>query len=244
YILNYDELPEDQQKKLDEHFQRNIFPILTPLAVDPGHPFPFISNQSLSLAVLLRHPTRGTEHFARQKVPTSRGRWVPVDDEFHFVPIEQIIVHNLEEVFRGMDVVAVNAFQITRNADIRRDEEEADDLIEMISEELRERRFATVVRLEVDQAMPAKVRQLLMRELQLSEEDVYETSGLIDHSHCASLADLDLPEHKYPAWEPVIPKILNSNGEGKVFSDIFSAIRQRDLLVHHPYESFKATVQR
>ena len=123
-------------------------------AVDPGHPFPFISNLSLSLAVILRHPVRGTQHFARIKVPTGRGRWVPLDEPLHVVPLEQVIVHNLPELFRGMEVVSAHAFRVTRNADLSRDEEEADDLIAVIGEELRERRFAPVVRLEVERAMP------------------------------------------------------------------------------------------
>lgn len=243
HICDYDELTQEQQKELDILFQKNIFPILTPLAVDPGHPFPFISNLSLSLAVLLRHPKRGTEHFARLKVPTSHSRWVKLKEKNHFVPIEQVIAHNLHELFRGMEIVDVHAFQITRNADMRRDEEEAEDLIEMISEELRERRFAPVVRLEVERAMPHKVRNLLMRELSLSQDDVYETDGLIDHSHCAELADLNIPEHKYEPWEPVIPTAFLKDGDVKEHSDIFAEIRRRDILVHHPYESFRASVQ-
>src|SRR5690606_3374273 len=137
-VRPYDALTEGQRRDLDEHFRTSVFPILTPLAVDPGHPFPFISNLSLSLAVSLRHPARGTEHFARLKVPTSRGRWLPVPDEpGHFVALEDVIRHNLDGLFRGMEVEAVHAFRVTRNADVGRNEEDAEDLLTLISEELR-----------------------------------------------------------------------------------------------------------
>lgn len=244
HIVSYEDLSSTQRERLHRYFQAHIFPILTPLAVDPGHPFPFISNLSLSLAIILRHPTRGTEHFARLKVPTSQGRWVPLEEPYHYVPLEQVIAHNLHELFRGMEILHANAFQITRNADIRRNEEEADDLIEMMSDELRERRFAPVVRLEVEENMPVKTRQLLARELSLSTEDVYSSLGLIDHSDTLFFADLDFPELKFEPWEPVTPSRLLFEGESKDEPDIFSIIRNGDLLVHHPYESFRASVQR
>ena len=243
-ILSYDDLSSRQKDRLYRYFEAHIFPILTPLAVDPGHPFPFISNLSLSLAILLRHPKRGTEHFARVKVPTSRGRWVPLEEPNHFVPLEQVIQHNLHELLRGMEIEHAHAFQITRNADISRDEEEADDLIEMMSDELRERRFAPVVRLEVEQDMPPRVRRLLMRELALSEDDVYVSPGLIDHSDCAFFTRLDAPDLKYRSFRPVTPPRLQVEGESENTLDIFSIIRQGDVLVHHPYESFRASVQR
>ncbi len=243
-IHDYDDLDADQQKRLISYFQANIFPILTPLAVDPGHPFPFISNQSLSLAVVLRHPKRGTEHFARLKVPKSRGRWIQLEEPLHFVPVEQVIAHNLDELFRGMDIRSVSAFQITRNADIQRDEEEAEDLLEMISEELRERRFASVVRLEIERDTPSEVRQLLVRELSLNPEDVYEARALIDHSDVVDFANLNIPEHRYEPWEPVVPLRLQTDHELKEPTSIFNTIREADVLVHHPYESFRASVQR
>src|SRR5690625_1557819 len=153
-IRSYHELSVDERNECDVYFRDSIFPILTPLAVDPGHPFPFISNLSLSLAVQLRHPTRGTEHFARLKVPTRRGRWLQLKHSGQYVPIEQIIAANAHELFRGMIVESVHPFRISRNADVSRSEEEADDLLEMISEELRERRFAPAVHLEADVGMP------------------------------------------------------------------------------------------
>lgn len=243
-ILSYENLSNQQKERLYRYFEANIFPILTPLAVDPGHPFPFISNLSLSLAILLRHPKRGTEHFARVKVPTSQGRWVPLEEPNHYVPLEQVIQHNLHELLRGMEVEHAHAFQITRNADISRDEEEADDLIEMMSDELRERRFAPVVRLEVEEDMPPRVRELLMRELSLSADDVYVSPGLIDHSDCAFFAHLNGVDFKYKPFRPVIPPRLQFEGESEDSPDIFSVIRNGDILVHHPYESFRSSVQR
>lgn len=244
FVHDYADLDAGQQHRLHDYFRENIFPILTPLAVDPGHPFPFISNLSLSLAVMLRHPTRRTQHFARIKVPISQGRWVPLAEPLHVVPLEQVIVHNLHELFRGMDVVGAHAFRITRNADLSRDEEEADDLTAMISEELRERRFAPVVRLEVEQRMPDHVRELLLRKLTLGPDDLYEAERLIDFTDCKVLADLDLPAHRYAPWNPVVPGVLTPKDEAEEPANIFDVIRQRDLLVHHPYESFQGTVQR
>ena len=243
HVHNYKDLGAKEQERLNEYFQAKIFPILTPLAVDPGHPFPFISNLSLSLAVILRHPTRGTDHFARLKVPTSRGRFVALEEPLQFVPVEQVIKHNLHELFRGMEIVSVNAFRITRNADLRRNEEEADDLLEMISEEMRERRFAPVVCVEVEATMPERVRDLLMRELGLAPDDLYENHGLIDYSHCSKLANLNLPEFQYTPWEPVVPPSLLAEGEPKSHRSVFAAMQEGDLLVHHPYESFRWSVQ-
>ncbi len=175
---------------------KRSIPILTPLAVDPGHPFPFISNLSLSLGVLLRDPASGDVQFARVKVPQTRQRWVPVDSPMHFVPLEQIITANLDTLFKGMEVVAVYPFRVTRNADLARNEEEADDLLDMISEELRERRFAPVVRLEVDANMPADVLALLLNQLHLDNDDVYHVRGL--------LRQVDLCPGRY---QPAAPEI-------------------------------------
>jgi polyphosphate kinase len=252
-ICNYDDLTAEQRDELHTYFQTQIYPILTPLTVDPGHPFPFISNLSQSLAIILRHPHRETLHFARLKVPKSLGRWLPLNDhgyedelakELRFLPIEQLIAQHLGELFRGMEVVSVHPFRITRNADLRRDEEEAEDLLAMISEELRERRFAPVVRIEVAREMPDYDRRLLMRELALEAEDVYEVDGLLDLTDCNQIADLPLSQFKYQPWEPVIPNRLLHEGETKDTLNIFAIIRHGDLLVHHPYDSFTASVQR
>ncbi len=243
-IIDYNELPRNQQEFANAYFRSNVFPVLTPLAVDPGHPFPFISNLSLSLAITLRHPRRGTEHFARLKVPSGRRRWVALPDDGGYVALEQVIAANVGELFRGMEVVSVHSFRISRNADIGRNEEEAEDLVEMISEELRERRFAPVVRMEVDAAMPEQMRLLLMRELSLEPDDVYENDALIDFSDLEIFADMNLPEHRFEPWEPVSPARLLHEGEASDRQDIFDVIRQRDVLVHHPYESFRTSVQR
>ncbi len=244
-VRDYDDLAPEQQAALDAYFHTHIFPILTPLAVDPGHPFPFISNLSLSLAVMLRHPARGTEHFARLKVPISRGRWITIPGEVqHFVPVEQIIRANVGELFRGMEVVSANAFRITRNADVRRSEEEADDLLAMISDEVRERRFAEVVRLEVEAAMPEAVRTLLVRELELEAEDVYASEGLLELADLMALAELLLPRLQYRRWEPIVPVRLRHEGESEDNADMFAVVRRGDLLVHHPYESFSASTLR
>ncbi|HEX8672704.1 MAG TPA: polyphosphate kinase 1, partial [Longimicrobium sp.] len=246
-VSRYTELDERQRAGLDLFFREQFYPVLTPLAVDPGHPFPFISNLSLSLAVLLRHRARSTMHFARIKVPTSTGRWIPVpnsEHRFHFVPVEDVIQANAATLFRGMEVVSVDAFRVTRNADVARDDDEAEDLLSMISEELRERRFAPAVRLEVDRHMPLEVRGLLVRELEVQPEEVYESDGLIDLADCAQLADLDLPALRYEAWEPVVPEPFRHEGETEEEKNIFAVIRRGDVLVHHPYESFTSSVLR
>ncbi|MEM6286510.1 MAG: polyphosphate kinase 1 [Bacteroidota bacterium] len=244
-VRAYESLGEDDQETLDHLFRETIFPILTPLAVDSGHPFPFISNLSLSLAFTLRHPSRGTEHFARLKVPAGRGRWIPLPSDPHqFVAVEDLIRHNAGELFRGMLVEGVHAFRVTRNASVDRSEEEADDLLAMISEELRERKFSEVVRVEVEAAMPQRVRDLLAREMGLvDEQDIVEVDGLLDLVGLGDLASVDEPGLKYLPWEPVVPVRLRHVGIEEE-DDVFAVIRKGDLLVHHPYESFAASTER
>lgn len=246
-ISNYSELNKQQQEELDQYFDEHIYPILTPLAVDPGHPFPFISNLSLSLAVLLHHPKRSVSHFARVKIPSNQHRFQRVTDDhyrYHFVPIEQVVKHNVQKLFRGMDILEVTTFRVTRNADIRREEEEADDLISMISEELRERRFAPVVRLEIEEGVNKNVLDLLRRELGLTDSDIIHVKGWLDPTDCFELYDLPVNDFKFQRWEPVIPKRLQHEGETEEEQTIFDIIKKGDLLVHHPYESFSASVQR
>ncbi len=247
-ICDYEDLNPKQQTRLQHYFQVQIYPILTPLTVDPGHPFPFMSNLSLSLAIMMRQPQDGTTHFARIKVPASQERFVPVpgksgDTPVCHIPVEQLIAHHAPELFPGLEVTGVHPFRITRNADIRRDEEEANDLLAMISKELRERRFASVVRLEVAREMPLEERQLLLRELGLGAEDIYDVDGLLDLTGCFQIANFNLPELKYKPWAPVVPDRLLNEGRTKDTQDIFAIIRQGDLLVHHPYDSFTASVQ-
>jgi len=246
-ISDFAELDEEQHEALGRHFREQIYPVLTPLAVDPGHPFPFISNLSLSLAVQLRHAARDTLHFARLKIPLVQGRWLAVPgsaEPFHFVPVEQVVQQNVGTLFPGMEVVGVHPFRITRSADVDRDEDEGEDLLAVTAEELRERRFAPVVRLEVHHAMPEQLRQLLARELELRPEDVYEGEGLIAPADCAALADLELPDFRYAPWEPVVPAPFLYEGETEEEENIFAIVRRGDILVHHPYDSFSATVQR
>lgn len=247
-VSDYSDLSAKQQASLRDFFRDHIYPVLTPLAVDPGHPFPFISNLSLSLAVVLRHPARNTLHFARVKVPTNTGRWLQVPESphrFHFVPLEQVIRSSAEELFRGMELVSIHAFRFTRNADVGRDDDdEAEDLLALMSGELRERRFAPGVRLEVESAMPEQLRQLLLRELELGQEDVYESEGLLALNDCAELANLDLPKHRYAPWEPVIPEPFLHEGETEEEQNVFAIIRRGEILVHHPYDSFSTSVQR
>lgn len=250
-ICRYEMLTADERLCLADYFRREIYPILTPLIVDPGHPFPFISNLSLSLSIILRHPQMGTTRFARIKIPPTR--WLPLHEIVpgqhrsavrRFLPLEELVAHHVAELFPGMEIVSVHTFRITRNADVRRDEEEAEDLLAMISAELRERRFAPVVRMEVACAMPEHDRRLLIRELGLKPEDVYEVDGLLNLADCALFPNLGIAEQLYPPWEPVVPGALQHMGESQDTPDIFALIRQGDILVHHPYESFMASVQR
>lgn len=242
-ILDYSQLDFEQQQRLRAYYLREVYPILTPLAVDPGHPFPYLSNLSLSLGVFLRDPVSDEIQFARVKIPQNRPRWVPLDTPFHFVPLEQVIIHNLDALFTGMDIVAAYPFRVTRNADIARNEEEADDLLEMISEELREQRFAAVVRLEVDEAMPSSMVDILLHELELEQSDLYPIHGLLRLADLFPLADLGLPHLKYEPWTPITPPRFAGLDRQSRSGDLFSLIRQGDLLVHHPYHSFNATTQ-
>lgn len=242
-ISNYDELTLAQKERMQVYFMREVYPILTPLAVDPGHPFPFISNLSLSLGVQLRDPVTGESHFSRVKVPTNRPRWVPLDSPLHFVPLEQVMIHNLDSLYRSMEIVCVYPFRVTRNADIARNEEEADDLLEMINEELRERRFAPVVRLEVDAGMPDQMVEFLSNEMELDAMDVYRVRGPLRQTDLFALADLNLPHLKYESWTPLTPPRFIGFDSSSRTADLFSAIRQGDLLVHHPYQSFSASTQ-
>ena len=246
-ISYYKDLKKKQRKELDTYFMEHIYPTLTPLAVDPGHPFPFISNLSLSLAVKLRKPDRDAFNFARVKIPANQPRWLPVETEeyaYHYIPIEEVIRQNIEKLFPGMKVEGSCLFRITRNADLRRNEEEAEDLKSMISEELRERRFAEVVRLEVEEGIDENVLELLKNELHLNDDDIINLNGILDLTACFKLANRNVPGLQYEKWSPVIPKPLYHEGETEEEQSIFDIIRKGDLLVHHPYESFSASVRR
>ena len=247
-LVDYGALTPAQERELTLYFRKHLYPILTPLAVDPGHPFPFISNLSLSLAIEMRHPDSSALHFARLKVPVHSERWLPVrgaGTELRFVAIEEVVRHNVGELFPGMEILRVHAFRVTRNADIEREEEVAEDLLAMISEELRERRLAPVVRLEVEKAMPPHLRALLLKELGLGVEDLVELAGELALADCMALGSLPLPEHRPAPWEPVAAERLGLGElEAAGERDIFSVLREGDILVHHPYESFSSTALR
>ncbi len=240
-IVRVEDRPE-RQRELRQQFLDRIFPVLTPLAVDPAHPFPYISDLSLSLAVTVRDPETGERRFARIKVPPVLPRLWEVGTRTYIL-LEQVIAANLDILFPGMEVVEHHLFRVTRDADISVEEDEADDLLLAIEEELQRRRFGRVVRLEVERSMPAATRSLLRRGLGLENADVYEIAGMLDLTALNAIADLDLPHLHEPAWTPVTPPRLVPAEEGEE-RDILSVIREGDLLVHHPYESFASSVQR
>jgi polyphosphate kinase len=233
------ELDEDDEKFLVETFEERIFPVLTPLAVDPGHPFPYISNMSLNLGVMVRDPVEGERRFARVKVPDILPRFVVLPDGERYIPLEQVIAAHLAELFPGMEIEQHYPFRVTRNADLTLEEEEADDLLAAVELELRRRRFGRAVRLEIDAGMSDEVRALLQRELDLGDDDVYVHVAPLDLGGLWSVHALDRPDLKDPPYIPVTPSRLVAEQSG----DIFALIRERDVLVHHPYESFRASVQ-
>ncbi|MFO8074654.1 MAG: RNA degradosome polyphosphate kinase, partial [Egibacteraceae bacterium] len=242
-IVGLGDLEESQRISLDRYFEDEVFPVLTPLAVDPGHPFPYISNLSLSLAVTVRDRRTDERHFARVKVPGVLPRFVQVDGEPLLVPLEDLVVARLGRLFPGTDVIDAYAFRVTRNADLDIEEDEAEDLLLAIEQELRRRRFGAVVRLEIDEAMPTWLVELLKEELELSDDDVYPVEGMLGVADVAALADLDRPDLRYEPWNPVPHPALRSAPDGEP-ADIFSVIDDGDLLVHHPYDSFEHTVGR
>ncbi len=240
-IVRYNAIPE-HHAVLRQRFIDEIYPVLTPLAVDPGHPFPYISTLSLSIAVGLRDPETGERHFARVKVPQILPRLYEVEPH-RFILLDQIIEANLDLLFTGMDVNEHHLFRVTRNADLAIEEDEADDLLMAIEEELRRRRFGEAVRLEVERSMPMATRRILLNGLGLGDDDAYEIRGMLDLTGLRQIADLDRPELKSPPWTPVTPARLIPPDEDEP-ADVLAAIRIGDLLVHHPYESFVASVER
>jgi polyphosphate kinase len=239
---SWSELDEDDVKYLDEVFEERIFPVLTPLAVDPGHPFPYISDLSLNLAVIVRDVLADQRRFARVKVPLLLPRFVVMPDGERFVPLEQVIAAHLDVLFPGMEIVSHMAFRVTRNADLTLEEEEADDLLAAVEVELRRRRFGRAVRLEIDLSMSDEIRELLQRELDVDNEDVYAVAGPLDLSGLWSVHGLDRPDLKDPVWVPVTQARLAGDDEDHSIN-FFSEIRKGDILVHHPYESFSTSVE-
>jgi polyphosphate kinase len=238
---DWDELDDDDRAYLVHEFEQHIYPVLTPLAVDPGHPFPYISNLSLNLAVIVRDHTTGERRFARVKVPPLLPRFVVTPDGERFVPLEQVIAAHLDVLFPGMEIECNYPFRVTRNADLTLEEEEADDLLAAVELELRRRRFGRAVRLEVDVATSDEVRELLMRELDLGPDDTYTVEGPLDLSGMWAVHELARPELKEDAWVPVTQPRLAATDEEP--SSLFGVMRERDLIVHHPYDSFATSVE-
>ncbi len=240
-VRRWAELDAQERALLNVEFEDRIFPVLTPLAVDPGHPFPYISNLSLNLAVQVTDPETGIVHFARVKVPPLLGRFLS-PGEGTFVPIEDVIAANLDRLFPGMGVTEHHAFRVTRNADLEIDDDGAEDLLEALEDELRKRRFSPAVRLEVEEGMPEHILTLLVRELEVQAADVHRLPGLLGLASLMELAAIDRPDLKDVAFQPVTPvRLHRPDGE---LPDLFDALQDGDLVVHHPYESFAATTQR
>ena len=238
---SWHQLDDDDRLYLVEEFETRIFPVLTPLAVDPGHPFPYISNLSLNLAVVLRDPHTGERRFARVKVPPLLPRFVVMPDGERFVPLEQVIAAHLDRLFPGMEVTETFAFRVTRNADLTLEEEEADDLLAAVEMELRRRRFGSAVRLEIDARVTPEVLELLTRELDLTADAVHHSVGPLDLGGLFALASVDRPDLKDPSWSPVTQHRLAAKDDDKV--DLFSVIADGDVLVHHPYDAFSTSVE-
>ncbi|QDU72874.1 polyphosphate kinase 1 [Mucisphaera calidilacus] len=261
HLLTWDQLTADERRCATAYFEKNLFPVLTPLAVDPGHPFPFMSNLSRSLGVMLRPQGEGSGRrvadnerqralgdqagleFARVKIPSILPGWIRLEtsdgNNERFIRLDQVIWHHLHRLFEGMEIIEVEPFRITRNADVERDEEDAEDLLDLIEQELRDRRFASVVRLEVDDDPCLPMNQFLIEEMGLQEDDVYQMPAELDYTDLWAIHGINRPDLKHEPWTPIVPPRLADNE-----ADIFSVIRAGDVFVHHPYESFNASVER
>ncbi|MDX1641471.1 MAG: polyphosphate kinase 1 [Balneolaceae bacterium] len=245
-IKDYPELDKCLQEKADEYFEKQIYPIITPLAVDEAHPFPFISNKSRSLAIKLRNK-KGELLFARIKIPANRPRWIELEhseERVVLLSVKDLITEKIERFFPGVDVLSANVFRVTRNADLERNEEEADDLLEMIEEELRERRFAEVVRLEIDKSMPVDVKKYLYSHLNVQQNEVFEMEGPIGLADAMQLYNIKGYQHlKLEQWVPTLHPAFRHPIEEDPPS-VFEVIKKGDFIVHHPYHSFESSTQR
>ena len=251
YILDYPELNKRQKESIESYFRDVIFPVLTPLAFDPGHPFPHISNLSLNLAVLLKDK-KGVEHFARIKVPDTLPRLVPIKRSsgsvrkdgtvpyyHYFVWLEQVISANLSALFPGMEVIESHPFRIIRDADMAIQELEAADLLETMEQTVRQRRFGSVVRISINDSMSIRIREILMENLAIDRNEIYALNGPMGFSDLWSLYSIDRHDLKDQQFKPFTPVILRDDSDG----NIFSAIRERDILLHHPYDSFAPVIK-
>jgi polyphosphate kinase len=245
-IARWAELSDEQHERLTKYFYDQIFPVLTPLAVDPAHPFPYISGLSLNLAVTVRDPSGGGERFARVKVPDNVSRLVPIDQKREdrsalFLPLEALIAAHLDNLFAGMQVTEVHAFRVTRNADLEVEEDQDEDLLKALERELAQRRFGPPVRLEVADDMSEHMMELLLRELEVDPHDVVVVPGLLDLSCLWQLHGVDRTDLKDP---PFVPATHPAFGERETPKSVFATLREGDVLVHHPYDSFSTSVQR
>ena len=242
-ILRWDQLTADERDRMDELFAERIFPVLTPLAVDPSHPFPYISGLSINLAVLVRNPETGIRQFARVKVPTVLSRFIPLA-EGRYVALEDVIARHLDQLFSGMQVVQHHVFRVTRNEDVEVEEDDAENLLLALEKELLRRKVGRPpVRLEVEDDIDPKMLELLISELDISTKEVFSLPGPLDLRGLMSLADIDRAELKYPAFLPSTHPHLAEVETAKP-ADMFAALKQRDVLLHHPYDSFATSVQR
>ena len=240
-VLDWSELEAGDRAELTESFEHRIFPVLTPLAVDPAHPFPYISNLALSLAAMVSDPDTGERRFARVKVPTVFPRLIALADGRRFVPVEQVIAAHLHMLYAGMVVEECWSFRVTRNADLTLEEEDADDLLAAVELELRRRRFGNAVRVEVQAGMSAEMVELLVRELDVERSDLSFHATMLDLTCLLQLLAIDRADLKDVAWPPVTAGRIAAADEAD--RSIFSVIRERPLLVHHPYESFASSVE-
>ena len=258
-LVRWQDLGESEQDRLRKFFRRQIFPVLTPLAVDPAHPFPYISGLSLNLAVVVVNPTTGKEHFARVKVPPLLPRFIAVDasgrpsapDEqtasvekgpTSFVPVEDVISEHLEHLFPGMEVQEHHTFRVTRNEDVEVEEDDAENLLKAMEKELLRRRFGPPVRLEIAEGISPRIRRLLIRELGMADDEVYELPAPLDQTGLNLIADLDRAALQFPRFVPTTHRQL-AEVESATPTDVFAKIRERDILLHHPYDSFSTSVQ-
>ncbi len=242
-ILRWEELNPDEQSRMDELFAERIFPVLTPLAVDPSHPFPYISGLSINLAVLVRNPENGVRQFARVKVPTVLSRFIQLG-EGRYVALEDVISQHLDQLFSGMQIVEQHIFRVTRNEDVEVEEDDAENLLLALEKELLRRKVGRPpVRLEVTDDIDPKMLELLISELDITEKEVFRVPGLLDLRGLFSLVDIDRADLKYPAFLPSTHPHL-AEVETAQPADMFAALKQRDVLLHHPYDSFATSVQR
>ena len=250
-LLSWDTLTAAEQERLSRYYRQQVFPVLTPLAVDPAHPFPYISGGSINLAVLVENPASGKSHFARVKIPGNLNRLVPVDDmtdddatnvRYGFITMENLIIAHLESLFPGMIIKEARSFRVTRNEDIDVEEDDAENLLNAMEKELLRRRFGPPIRLEISDETSPFLSQLLADQLRVSADEVYRLPAPLDATVLFELGGIDRPDLKYRSFVPTTNRQI-AEVESSRAQDIFAAIRERDILLHHPYDSFSTSVQ-